>query len=403
MLNAPPLENSRSFLYGRANSLPRSESLVTTEHLPRKTSGKFDPSSSSRAPDFDRFSTYRASPAGLAAAPSQRQLSGGMASTSYLQPVQINGQQHSSSVFSQPLSSHVIELDDDSPLPMRRRHQRHANTFSSSRHHNGNLQHQNSGSLVDLTGSPPVVRPPIRHSSNRIDLDSIGSGSLRRSSSDLGNQHTRDARPQQQRQQQAQSSGLRHTACDAASAPSLYRNTDGLQCGRLGSHANDTSGASNSMFSHDTGDFLDVSGLQLRQYERNNTSSSLRPIHRSSVTSPRGHEVLTHERRSAFSSAGLANRASNHASSFLQLHKQMLSLSPNCLALSAQACRTQTQSNLWYELAILKIVNCRATPNQVPAELYGATAWPDVATQEDMDLALGELLPLSSCCVIMCT
>lgn len=290
MLDAPPLENSASLLYGRANCLPRSESLVTSAHCPRQASATLDLNCSSHLSDFgDSRAT-----AGLEAGPSHRQLSGGMASTSYLRPVQVHNQRHLSSSSSQPPASYVIELDDDSPLPTR--HQQHSNMFSSSRHQNSSLQHRNSGNLVDLTGSPPVTRLPSRQPSNRIHLESIGSGSLRRSSSDLRNQQTRNIRPQQQCQQQAPRS---RPAGDSISSHSLYGNMGALQPGRLGSCAAESSGALNSMFSHEAGDFLDISGLQSSQHGRNSSSSSLEPTHGSSIAASRGHEVHTNEQRSA--------------------------------------------------------------------------------------------------------
>ena len=293
MLDAPPLENIRSSLYGRANSLPRCERLVTSAHLPSEASATLDLNSSSQPSDF-RHSRATAS---LAAGPSHRQLSCGMASTSYLWPQQVNSLQHVPSSSSQPPPSSVIELDDDSPLPMR--HQQHSNMFSSSTHQNSRLQHQNSGNLVDLTGSPPVTRFPIRQPSNTIDLDSIGSSSLRRSSSDLESQQARHIKPRQQRrQQQAQRPYPGHRA--NVSSSSLNGDMGALQPGRLGSCAAKSSGATNSMFSHEAGDFLDISGLRSSQLGGNSSSSSLQPTHRSSIGASRGHGVHTNEQRSVF-------------------------------------------------------------------------------------------------------
>lgn len=295
MLDAPPLENIRSSLYGRANFLPRCERLVTSAHLPSEASGTLDLNSSSQPSDF----CHSRATASLAAGPSHRQLSCGMASTSYLWPQQDNSLQHVPSSSSQPPPSSVIELDDDSPLPMR--HQQHSNMFSSSRHQNSRLQHQNSGNLVDLTGSPPVTRFPIRQPSNRIDLDSIGSGSLRRSSSDLESQQARHIKSRQQRrQQQAQRPCPGHRAGDSVFSSSLYGNMGALQPGRLGSCAAESSGATNSMSSHEAGDFLDISGLWSSQLGGNNSSSSLQPTHRSSIGASRGHGVHTNEQRSVF-------------------------------------------------------------------------------------------------------
>ena len=302
MLDAPPLENIRSQLHGSANSRLRCESLMTSAHLPRQASATLDLNSCSQPSDFD----HSRATAGLAAGPSHRPVSGSMASTSYLQPLQVNNLQHVSSSPSQPPPSYVIELDDDSPLPMR--HQQHSSLFSSSRHQNSrhqnsrhqnsSLQHQNSGNLVDLTGSPPVTRLPTRQPSSKIDLDSIGSGSLRCSSSNLGSQQPRNIRPPQQHQQQAQRSRPRQRAGDSVSSRSLHGNMGALQPGRLGSCTADSSGAPNSMFSHEAGDFLDVSGLRSSQRGGNSSLSSLQSTHRSSIAAPRGHGAHTNEQRS---------------------------------------------------------------------------------------------------------
>lgn len=277
MLDAPPLEDNRPTLYGRSNPLSLSE---TAADLPRQTSTTLDLNGSDQSSNLDHS---------RAAGPLQRQLSGSMASTSYLRPVQVTNLQHGSLSSSQ-LPSYVIELDDDSPLPMR--HHQHSHTLSHNRRHNISMQHQNSGNLVDLTGSPSVTRLPVRQSSNRVDLDSIGSGPLSRSSSNLASRQTKSNRSQQ-RQQQPQSSGARHRADNSVSASSIYGDMGDLQPGRLG---NDASGA-NSMFSHEVGDFLDISGLHSGRHGGNSTSS-LQPVQRSNVAS-RGYGAPTNERRSA--------------------------------------------------------------------------------------------------------
>lgn len=285
MLDAPPLENNRPTLYGRFNALPHSE---TAADLPRRTSLTLDLNGSDQSSNLDHSRAI----AGSAAGPLQRQLSGSAATTSYLRPVQVTNLQHGSSSSSQQ-PSYVIELDDDSPLPMR--HHQRSHTLSNNRHHNTSMQHQNSGNLVDLTGSPSVTRLPIAQSSNRVDLDSIGSGSLSRSSSNPASRQTKANRAQE-REQQPQSSGARHRAGDSIFSSSIYGDMGALQPGRLGSCANDTSGA-NSMFSHEAGDFLDISGLHSIRHGGNNTSS-LQAVHRSNAAS-RGYGAATNERRSA--------------------------------------------------------------------------------------------------------
>lgn len=269
MLDAPPLEYSRSSLYGRGNSLPHSESL-TSSHLP--------------------------------AASSQRQLSGDMASTSYLQPVHVIGVQHGSSSAAQPSSPYIIEVDDDSPLPMRRRPQ--ATTLCNSRHCccSSNLHSQNSGNLVDLTGeTPSSAQLPVRHP---IDLDSIGSGSLGRTSSELGQQ------PSVLRQQQAQRSGPRRPAGNSASARSLCANMGASQSGRLGVYANGSSSAADSIY-NEAGDFLDITGLQSSQHGSFGRSPSRQPAHRSTVVSSQGRGDLEamHQQRE---SRAMSNQSHAH-------------------------------------------------------------------------------------------
>ena len=380
MLDAPPLENIRSSLYDRPNSLSRSESLVTSAHLPRQASATLDLNSSQPSDFNDSRAT-----AGLEASPSHRQLSGNMASTSYLRPVQVNNQQPVSSSTSQPPASYVIELDDDSPLPMR--HQQHSNMFSSSRHQHSSLQQHKSANLVDLTGSPPVTRLPIRQPSNRIDLDSIGSGSLRRSSSDLGNQQTRNTRLQQQHQQQAQRSRPEHRAGDSVSSHSLYGNMGALQPGRLRSCAADSSGALNSMFSHEAGDFLDISGLQSSPRARNSSSSSLQPTHRSSIATSRGHGVPMNEQRSALVCIKHALITKTSLAIYAAAPATRCTCDKCC-------CLDMSHADLQRFVSPFMIFCSvgRATRNGTT----NFNAWADAATQEDMDLALGELqLPLS--------
>lgn len=294
MLDAPPLEYSRSSLYGRGNSLPHSESL-TSSHLPG-TSATFDLNSSRQTSDFECCTNHFSERLCLyvAAASSQRQLSGDMASTSYLQPVHVIGVQHGSSSAAQPSSPYIIEVDDDSPLPMRRRPQ--ATTLCNSRHCccSSNLHSQNSGNLVDLTGeTPSSAQLPVRHP---IDLDSIGSGSLGRTSSELGQQ------PSVLRQQQAQRSGPRRPAGNSASARSLCANMGASQSGRLGVYANGSSSAADSIY-NEAGDFLDITGLQSSQHGSFGRSPSRQPAHRSTVVSSQGRgdlEAMHQQRLASF-------------------------------------------------------------------------------------------------------
>ncbi|KAL3141100.1 hypothetical protein ABBQ38_003455 [Trebouxia sp. C0009 RCD-2024] len=277
MMDAPPLDYGRSSLHGRANSFPRSGSF-TAAQLPALTSAAFGLDISCQPSDLERSSDYRAPPSCVAGASSQRQRSGDMASTSYLQPVRVNGMQHGSSSVSQPSSPYIIEVDDDSLLPMQRRPQ--ADTLFTSRHHSSNLEPQNSGNLVDLTGeSPSAAQLPIRHP---IDLESIGSGSLRRTSCELGKQQNLPRHPQNRR------SGHRHTADNSVSART---HMGASEPGRLGVYANGSSTAADSIC-HQVGDYLDITGLQSRQHRPVRSSSSLQPAHRSSVINSPGHGHL---------------------------------------------------------------------------------------------------------------
>lgn len=285
-MDAPPLDYGRSSLHGRANSLPRSGSFPSTQ-LPARTSAAFGLNSSCQSADLERSSDYRVTPSFVAAASLQRQRSGDMASTSYLQPVRINDMQHGSSSASQPSSPYIIEVDDDSPLPMRRRSQ--ADTLFTSRHHSSNLETQNSNNLVDLTGeSPLAAQLPIRHP---IDLDSIGSGSLRRTSSELGKQQGLARHRLNQR------SGPRHTAGNNVAART---HMGASEPGRLGTYPNGSSTAADSMC-HQVGDYLDITGLQSRQHRTVGSSLSLQPAYRSSVINSQGHGHLEglHQQRLA--------------------------------------------------------------------------------------------------------
>ena len=267
MLDAPPLENRRSSTYDRTDAFQLYESMLQSGSLPRHSSSgsaNFDLANGSQPSAAGDSDAYRQSSTGMTAFPSQRQFSGGTASMSYLQPVRVSSQQPVSS-SSQVAVPQVIDIDDDSPLPIRHRMQH--NAFNGNELLHGDFEHQNSGSPVDLTGeSPPVTRLPVRHHSNRINLESIGSGPLQQSSSEVGNQQNRNHTTQQHRRQQAGSGQMR--VSDSTSSRSLYSNSDALQPGRLGSYATQRSEAPSNVFSQEAGDFLDISGLQSSQVRR---------------------------------------------------------------------------------------------------------------------------------------
>ncbi len=198
----------------------------------------------------------------------QRRSSGGLASTSYEQPLASNRLQHSSSL-NQPLSSQVIELDDDSPLPMRQRGQ--ANLAGNSRMQFNAPDRQNSSTLVDLTGeSPPVARLPSRRPTNRVNLESIGSHLLRSSSSDLGARHR--ALPLTANQQPSQRTSSRYP-----SSTSRYSNGNlyGQPPDWPSSTAAHASGLCNDNFSCEAGDFLDLNRLYPSQLGSGNERPDL--------------------------------------------------------------------------------------------------------------------------------
>lgn len=277
MLDAPPLQNSNSSLYDRASSFRLSDSILDSGSLPRHSSASsaatFDSASGSRPLAAGNSDAYTQRSTGMTALPSQRQLSGGTASTSYLQPVRVSSQQPVSS-SSQVAIPQVIDVDDDSPLSIRHRMQH--NVSNSTASHHVDFEQQNSGGLVDLTGeSPPVTHLPVRHHRNRINLESIGSGPLRQGSSELGNQQNRNRTTQQHCRQQAGSGQMQ--VSNRTSSHSLYSNSDSLPPGRLGSYATDRPRASSNVLSQEAGDFLDISGLQSSQLRRD---SNRQPTHR---------------------------------------------------------------------------------------------------------------------------
>lgn len=257
MLDAPPLESSRRSGFNRVMSLMRSGSLPGSESLDRQVSADsaatLDSASNSEPymsshPDALRISTRAAVP--------QRQHSDNLASSIADPPPR--RLQHRLSL-NQPSSPQVIDLDDDSPLPMRQRGQ--AKSAANSRLQVNASDRQAGGCLVDLTGeSPPVARLPTRRPNNRVNLESIGSHLLQSTSSDLGSrQHSLQNTWQNQ---PTQASRPRHPLCSFPSSTSLYDSgtLHDLQSGFPSSSA-DTSAASrmNGVYSHEAGDFLDLS------------------------------------------------------------------------------------------------------------------------------------------------
>ena len=255
MLDAPPLDSSRRSGSNIFMSLMRSGSLPDSEPLDRQVDGAatLDSASTSEPymsshPNGLKISTRAAIP---------RRQHGDKMASSVADPPPRHLQHRSS--LNQPSSPQVIDLDDDSPLPMRQRGQ--ANSAANSRLHVNASDRQNGGCLVDLTGeSPPVARLPTRRPTNRVNLESIGSHLLRSTSSDLGRrQHSLQNTWQNQ---PAQALRPRHPSCSFPSNTSLYDSgtSHDLQSGFPTSSAN-TSAASrtNGAYSHEAGDFLDLS------------------------------------------------------------------------------------------------------------------------------------------------
>ncbi len=257
MLDAPPLDSSRRSGTNIFMSLMRSGSLPDSESLDRQVSADSAATLDSASNSAPYMSSH---PNGLRiatrAAIPQRQHSDKMASSVANPPPR--HLQHRSSL-NQPSSPQVIDLDDNSPLPMRQRGQ--ANSAANSRLQVNASDRQNGGCLVDLTGeSPPVARLPTRRPTNRVNLESIGSHLLRSTSSDLGSrQHSLQNSWQNQ---PAQAPRPRHPSCSFPSSTSLYDSgtSHDLQSGFPTSSAN-TSAASrmNGVYSHEAGDFLDLS------------------------------------------------------------------------------------------------------------------------------------------------
>ncbi|KAL0029214.1 hypothetical protein WJX79_003669 [Trebouxia sp. C0005] len=155
MLDAPPLDSSRRsgnifMSLMRSGSLPDSESL--DRQVSADSAATLDSASNSEPylsshPNGLRISTRAAIP--------QRQHSGKMAS-SVADPPSRHLQHRSS--LNQPSSPQVINLDDDSPLPLRQRGQ--AISAANNRLQVNASDRQDGGCLVDLTGFPSSSADP---------------------------------------------------------------------------------------------------------------------------------------------------------------------------------------------------------------------------------------------------
>ena len=257
MLDVPPLGSSRRSASDIIMSLMRSGSLPDSESLDRQVSANsaasLDSASNSEPylsshPNGLRISTRAAIP--------QRQHSDKMASSVADQPPR--HLEHRTSL-NQPSSPQVIDLDDDSPLPMRQRRQ--ANSAANSRLQVNASDRQNGSCLVDLTGeSPPVARLPTRRPTNRVNLESIGTHLLQSTFSDLGSrQHSLQNTWQNQ---PAHASRSRHPSGSFPSSTSLYdsRTAHDLQSRFPSSSANPSAASRmHGAYSHEAGDFLDLS------------------------------------------------------------------------------------------------------------------------------------------------
>ncbi len=252
MLDAPPLGSSRRSASDIIMSLMRSGSLPESESLDRQVSANSAATLDSASNSEPYMSSH---PNGLristrAAIPQRQHSDKTRSSVADPQPRHL---QHSSSL-NHPSSPQVIDLDDDSPLPMRQK--RPANSAANSRLQVSASDQQNGSCLVDLTGeSPPVARLPTRRPINRVNLESIGSHLLRSTSSDLvSRQHCLQNTLQNQ---PVQASRRRHP-----SSTSLYDSgtSHDLQSEYPSSSANPSSASRmHGAYSHEAGDFLDLS------------------------------------------------------------------------------------------------------------------------------------------------
>lgn len=183
----------------------------------------------------------------------QRQSSGDLPSTSYAQPSGSQRSQHRS-CSAQPSSPQVIDLDD-SPLPMRQRGSAKSATNRSlpSNH----PDRQDSGALVDLTGdSSPVTHVPMRRPANRVNLESIGSHLLRRTSSDLSSHQDTCHNGLAQAYSRRQPSGNHTPSFNIHNSRTLHNTQSALPSATASTPA---AGVFNDAGTHEAGDFLDLS------------------------------------------------------------------------------------------------------------------------------------------------
>ena len=190
----------------------------------------------------------------------QRQSSDDLPSTSYAQAPGPKRSQHRSSSH-QPSSPQVIDLDD-SPLPVRQRGS--AKPATNRGLPSNHPDCQDSGALVDLTGdSSPVTHVPMRRPADRVNLESIGSHLLRRTSSDLSSHQ--DAC----HNGLAQASSLRHPSgnhtpsLNIHNSRTLYSTQSALPSATASTPA---AGVFNDAGTHEAGDFLDLSQWHSSQF-----------------------------------------------------------------------------------------------------------------------------------------
>ena len=176
----------------------------------------------------------------------QRQFSGDLTSTSYAQPPAANRLPRNFSL-NQQSAFQVIDLDDDSPLPMRQRGQ--SNPVGNRQLQAGSFDQEDS--FVDLTGeSPPVAHVPISRPANRVQLDSIGSHLLRSTSSDLESRQQSSQHAQQRRP--IHMSNSRHTSSNHSLGPTVDDGLYGLQSGSIANASPD------ECFDNEAAGYLDV-------------------------------------------------------------------------------------------------------------------------------------------------
>ena len=273
MLDAAPLPNGFSG-HNRVVSLMHSGIMPGPTSLDRQASANSGATFDSGS---EPYSVPRINGLHVSTRPShtrtQRQFSGDLASTSYNQPPAANRLPRNFSL-NQHSASQVIDLDDDSPLPMRQRGQR--NPVGNRQLQAGSFDQEDS--FVDLTGESPPVAHGLSRPANRVQLDSIGSHLLRSTSSDLeshqhSSQHAQQRRP-------IHISNSRHTSSNYSLGPTFDDGLYGLQSGSIANASPDDNEAAGYLDVHSSYPSQMGTGSERPQAQR---SSRGQPARRASA------------------------------------------------------------------------------------------------------------------------